>query len=93
MDIGFKIRFTAGILACILISEAIGREPKGLNTEWGFDAIQHIVITREKVSPGDGDWGGFNNIPSPSAADYADVSQGHGVMFTSLAPLSPNSAD
>ncbi|MCD6395115.1 MAG: LamG domain-containing protein [Planctomycetes bacterium] len=93
MDIGFKIRFTAGILACILISEAIGRESKGLNTEWGFDAIQHIVITREKVSPGDGDWGGFNNIPSPSAADYADVSQGHGVTFTSLAPLSPNSAD
>jgi hypothetical protein len=93
MDRGLKSKITAGILVCILISGAMGSAPEGLNTEWKFEAVQQVVITTENVVSGDSDWGGFNNIPNPSAADYADASQKHGVSFTCLAPLSPNSGD
>jgi hypothetical protein len=71
---------------------ATGKSPDGLNRVWNFESIRRVIITTQKIGPGDPSWNSFTCIPNPSAFDYADASQKHGVTFTALAPLAPPSA-
>ncbi|MDH4203441.1 MAG: hypothetical protein OEV87_11190 [Phycisphaerae bacterium] len=88
----WTISLIAAVFACVWISGPVGGESNGLEAVWEFEAIHRGIITTESICPGDAAWGGFKSIPNPFASDYADVSQGHGVTFTALAPLDPSSA-
>jgi len=60
---------------------------------WDFEAIQRGLITMQKLSPGDANWKRFTHVPNPSAVDYADASQGNGVVIQNLVPLDDHSGD
>ena len=59
---------------------------------WDFDPVSDVVVTTEMLSPVELGWERFTRVPVPSATDYADVSQRHGVVIKSLVPLHKGAA-
>jgi len=79
------------LMMCLLLTAL--RITAAATDTWDFEAIQRGLITMQKLSPGDPNWKSFTHVPNPSAVDYADASQGNGVVIQNLVALDDHSDD